>query len=175
MNLPNILSTSRILLLIPIIFFFELGWYLFSIFVFVIAAISDFLDGYFARKNDQTSDTGALLDLLADKLFVSILLIWMTFNFNNIAILISSILIISREISISYLRLYFLSISREIKEIKSDKIGKYKTASQMIGLGLILVSPSTPNFIFNLSLILIFFSALISWYSLIKYIKKWIV
>ena len=175
MNLPNILSTSRILLLIPIIFFFELGWYLFSIFVFVIAAISDFLDGYFARKNDQTSDTGALLDLLADKLFVSILLIWMTFNFNNIAILISSILIISREISISYLRLYFLSISREIKEIKSDKIGKYKTASQMIGLGLILVSPSTPNFIFNLSLILIFFSALISWYSLIKYLKKWIV
>ena len=175
MNLPNILSISRILLLIPIIFFFELGWYLFSTFVFVIAAITDFLDGYYARKNNQTSDTGALLDLLADKLFVSILLIWITFNFNNIAILISSIFIISREISISYLRLYLLSISREIKEIKSDKIGKYKTASQMIGLGLILASPLTPNFIFNLSLILIFFSALISWYSLIKYLNKWIV
>tara|TARA_B100000161_G_C33348745_1_gene323570 strand:- start:69 stop:596 length:528 start_codon:yes stop_codon:yes gene_type:complete len=175
MNLPNILSISRILLLIPIIFFFEIGWYLFSTFVFVIAAITDFLDGYFARKNNQTSDTGALLDLLADKLFVSILLIWITFNFNNIAILISSIFIISREISISYLRLYLLSISREIKEIKSDKIGKYKTASQMIGLGLILASPLTPNFIFNLSLILIFFSALISWFSLIKYLNKWIV
>ena len=175
MNLPNILSISRILLLIPIIFFFEIGWYLFSTFVYVIAAITDFLDGYFARKNNQTSDTGALLDLLADKLFVSTLLIWITFNFDNIAILISSIFIISREISISYLRLYLLSISREIKEIKSDKIGKYKTASQMIGLGLILASPLTPNFIFNLSLILIFFSALISWYSLIKYLNKWIV
>ena len=175
MNLPNILSISRILLLIPIIFFFELGWYLFSTFVFVIAAITDFLDGYLARKNNQTSDTGALLDLLADKLFVSILLIWITYNFNNIAILISSILIISREISISYLRMFFLSLSGEIKEIESDKIGKYKTASQMIGLGLILVSPLTPNFIFNFSLILIFFSALISWYSLIKYLNKWIV
>ena len=175
MNLPNILSISRILLLIPIILFFEFGWYLFSTFVFVIAAITDFLDGYFARKKNQTSDMGALLDLLADKLFVSILLIWITFNFNNIAILISSIFIISREISISYLRLYLLSMSKEIKEIKSDKIGKYKTASQMIGLGLILASPLTPNFIFNLSLILIFFSALISWYSLIKYLKKWIV
>ena len=175
MNLPNILSISRILLLIPIIFFFELGWYLFSTFVFVIAAITDFLDGYFARKNNQASDMGAFLDLLADKLFVSILLIWITYNLNNIAILISSILIISREISISYLRLYLLSISREIKEIKSDKIGKYKTASQMIGLGFILVSPLTPNFIFNLSLILIFFSALISWYSFIKYQNKWIV
>jgi CDP-diacylglycerol--glycerol-3-phosphate 3-phosphatidyltransferase len=175
MNLPNILSISRILLLIPIIFFFELGWYLFSTFVFVIAAITDFLDGYFARKNNQNSDIGALLDLLADKLFVSILLIWITFNFNNIAILISSILIISREISISYIRMYFLSLSGEIKETKSDKTGKYKTTSQMIGLGLILASPLTPNFIFNFSLVLIFFSALISWYSLIKYLKKWIV
>ena len=175
MNLPNILSISRILLLIPIIFFFELGWYLFSTFVFVIAAITDFLDGYYARKNNQTSDTGALLDLLADKLFVSILLIWITYNFNNIAILISSILIVSREVSISYLRLYFLSKSKEIKEIKSDKVGKYKTATQMIGLGLILASPLTSNFIFNFSLILIFFSALVSWYSLIKYLNKWIV
>lgn len=175
MNLPNILSISRILLLIPIIFFFELGWYLSSTFVFVIAAISDFLDGYFARKNNQASDIGALLDLLADKLFVSILLIWITYNFDNIAILISSILIVSREISISYLRMYFLSLSGEIKEIKSDKIGKYKTATQMIGLGLILASPLTPNIIFNFSLILIFFSALISWYSLIKYLNKWIV
>ena len=175
MNLPNILSISRILLLVPIIFFFEIGWFLFSTFVFIIAAITDFLDGYFARKNNQTSDIGALLDLLADKLFVSILLIWITFSFNNISILISSILIVSREISISYLRLYYLSKSGEIKEIKSDKIGKFKTATQMIGLGLILASPLTPNFIFNLSLILIFFSALVSWYSLLKYINKWIV
>ena len=175
MNLPNILSISRILLLIPIIFFFEIGWYLFSTFVFIVAAITDFLDGYFARKNNQTSDIGALLDLLADKLFVSILLIWITFNFNNISVLISSILIVSREVSISYLRLYFLSKSKEIKEIKSDKVGKYKTATQMIGLGLILASPLTSNFIFNFSLILIFFSALVSWYSLIKYLNKWIV
>ena len=175
MNLPNILSISRILLLVPIIFFFEIGWYLFSTFVFIVAAITDFLDGYFARKNNQTSDIGALLDLLADKLFVSILLIWITFNFNNIAVLISSILIVSREVSISYLRLYFLSKSKEIKEIKSDKVGKYKTATQMIGLGLILASPLTSNFIFNFSLILIFFSALVSWYSLIKYLNKWIV
>ena len=175
MNFPNILSISRILLLVPIIFFFEIGWYLFSTFVFIVSAITDFLDGYFARKNNQTSDIGALLDLLADKLFVSILLIWITFNFNNISVLISSILIVSREVSISYLRLYFLSKSKEIKEIKSDKVGKYKTATQMIGLGLILASPLTSNFIFNFSLILIFFSALVSWYSLIKYLNKWIV
>ena len=175
MNIPNFLSTLRIFLLVPIIFSYEYGFYVFSLIFFTIAALTDYLDGYFARKNNQTSDLGALLDLLADKIFVSILLIWMTFHFDSLIVLISSILIVSREISISYLRLYFLSKSKEIKEIKSDKVGKYKTATQMIGLGLILASPLTSNFIFNFSLILIFFSALVSWYSLIKYLNKWIV
>ena len=82
---------------------------------FVVASITDYLDGYFARKNNQTSDLGALLDLLADKLFVSILLIWMTFEFEIKMILISSILIISREISISYLRLFIVSLSKKAK------------------------------------------------------------
>ena len=175
MNLPNILSTSRILLLIPIIIFFEFGWYLLSTFTFIVASFTDFLDGYFARKNNQISDTGALLDLLSDKIFVSILLIWMTFNFTDLAILISSVLIVSREISISYLRLYVLSEYKEIKEIKSDKMGKFKTAFQMIGLGFILISPLTSDFIFKISLIMIFLSALVSWYSLIKYVNEWIV
>ena len=59
--------------------------------------LTDYLDGYFARKNKQTSDLGAFLDLLADKIFVSTLLIWMTFNFDSLTILISSILIISEK------------------------------------------------------------------------------
>ena len=50
----------------------------FLVLTFIIASITDYLDGYFARKNNQTSDLGALLDLLADKIFVSVLLIWMT-------------------------------------------------------------------------------------------------
>ena len=69
MNFPNILSISRILLLVPIIFFFEIGWYLFSTFVFIVAAITDFLDGYFARKNNQTSYIVSLIYLLYDKIF----------------------------------------------------------------------------------------------------------
>ena len=175
MNIPNVLSVSRILLLIPVIVLFESGFFLLSLTVYVLASVTDYLDGYLARQNNQTSDIGALLDLLADKLFVSILLIWMTSNFDNTLILISAILIVSREISISYLRLLIVSRSKHISEVKSDLLGKYKTAIQMTGLGLILITPMTPNFILDVSLALLIFSALISWYSLIKYLNKWIV
>tara|TARA_B100000579_G_scaffold116432_1_gene93388 strand:- start:211 stop:648 length:438 start_codon:yes stop_codon:yes gene_type:complete len=143
--------------------------------IFIVASITDYLDGYFARKNNQTSNVGALLDLLADKVFVSTLLIWMTFNFESLLILISSILIVSREISISYLRLFIVSQSKYMDEIKSDLIGKYKTTFQMIGLGFLLISPILSSIFFNISLGLIFFSALMSWYSLARYLKKWIV
>ena len=174
-NIPNTLSISRVLLLIPIIFFFEFGFYYLSVITFIVASITDYLDGYYARKSNQASDAGSLLDLLADKLFVSTLLIWMTFNFDSLIILISSILIISREISISYLRLFVISNSKTVNEVKSDFLGKFKTTLQMVGLGFILISPLTSNFIFDISLSLIIFSALISWYSLIRYLNKWIV
>ena len=175
MQLPNILSVSRILLLIPIIIFFEYDLHVLSLVIFLVASITDYLDGYFARKNKQTSDLGALLDLLADKVFVSTLLIWMTFNFESLIILISSILVVSREISISYLRLFVVSKLKDVNEVKADILGKFKTAIQMTGLGFILISPLMPNFIYLASLGLILFSAIISWYSLAKYSNKWIV
>ena len=175
MNLPNILSISRVLLLAPIISLFEYEFYIASLIIFIIASVTDYLDGYFARKNNLSSNTGALLDLLADKIFVATLLVWITYNFENIFILISSILIISREISISYLRLYIISITKKVDDVKSDFSGKLKTTVQMIGLGFFLITPLTSNLIFNLSIILILSSALISWYSFIKYLNKWIV
>ena len=175
MNLPNILSISRIFLVFPIIYLFEYELYFVSLGVFIVASITDYLDGYFARKSNQTSNVGALLDLLADKVFVSILLIWMTFNFESLLILISTILIVSREISISYLRLFIVSQSKNMDGIKSDLIGKYKTTFQMLGLGFLLISPLLSSTFFNVSLGLIFFSAFMSWYSLARYLKQWIV
>ena len=175
MNLPNLFSVSRIFLLIPIIIFFENDLFLFSVITFIFASITDFLDGYFARKIGLTSDLGAFLDLLADKIFVATLLIWMTFNFDSLIILISSILIISREISISYLRLYVISRSKNTDKVKSDLLGKYKTTFQMVGLGFVLISPITSDLVFNISLTLLVISAVISWYSFFKYLNKWIV
>jgi len=142
--------------------------------IFIVASITDYLDGYFARKNNQTSNVGALLDLLADKVFVSTLLIWMTFNFESLLILISSILIVSREISISYLRIFMISRSRQINDLKSDFLGKLKTTLQMTGIGFTLIVPISMDLISNISIAFIFLSAIISWYSFIKYLNKWV-
>ena len=172
MNVPNILSFSRIFFVIPIIIFFENDLYIYSFLCFVVASVTDFFDGYFARKNNLASDFGAFLDLLADKVFVSVILIWMTFNFDNFFILISSILIVTREISISYLRLFIISKLKNTAEVSSDLLGKYKTTFQMIGLGLILISPITSDFMFNISLTLLLFSSVVSWLSFFRYLKN---
>lgn len=175
MNLPNLLSISRVFLLIPIIFLFEKEFYVLACIFFIVASLTDFFDGFIARKRNLESDLGGLLDLLADKLFVSILLIWFCFNLDSLWILISTILIVSREIIISYVRLFFISTSNKITDIKSDIYGKLKTTFQMISLGFLLISSLLPPLFYEASLILIFFSALLSWYSLFKYLNKWIV
>tara|TARA_X000000368_G_scaffold405783_1_gene383301 strand:+ start:503 stop:1030 length:528 start_codon:yes stop_codon:yes gene_type:complete len=173
MNFPNILSLSRIFLTLPIILFFESSLYYLSAFIFLVAAITDFLDGFIARKRNQASELGALLDLLADKIFVSILLIWMTFNFQNGLIFISAVLIITREISVSYLRLFFISQKKELNDLKADSIGKIKTVFQMTGLGFLLISPYFSIFFLYTTILLVLFSAFLSWYSLFKYLNKW--
>ena len=175
MNLPNFLSFSRIFLIIPIILFFELEYYFFSFIFFVIASLTDYFDGYFARKNNQTSESGALLDLLADKLFVSIILLWMTYSFNHVLILISSMMIISREIIISYVRLFLVSKKKELEDLKSDLLGKIKTTLQMISLGIILISPTITNLFFRMSVILLILTAALSWFSLIRYLNNWVI
>ena len=175
MNLPNFLSVSRVVLIIPIIFLFEINYFFTSCIVFILGSLTDFLDGYLARKKNLESDLGGLLDLLADKLFVSILLVWLSFKFDSYFLLICTILIISREISVSYVRLFFISKSREISEISSDFSGKLKTFFQMLGLGFLLISSFNTFYFYNLSLALIFLSTLLSWYSFYIYLKIWIV
>ena len=173
-NLPNLISLSRIFLLIPIILLFENKFYELSLIIFVIAAFTDFLDGYVARFKGQESETGALIDLLSDKIFVSVILIWLSFLYSNYIILVSTILIISREIIISYVRLHLNSLGNlNIKDLSADYLGKIKTTLQMSGIAFLIVSELFNQVIFYLSVTLILLSAIISWISLINYFKKW--
>ncbi len=68
MNLPNLITTFRIILIIPFSIALKLGYNLTALFLFLIASISDFLDGYIARKYNLTTMVGRLLDPLADKI-----------------------------------------------------------------------------------------------------------
>ena len=164
--IPNLISLSRIFLIFPIIFFIMINNIHLAILFFLIASFTDFLDGYFARYLDQESILGANLDLLADKIFVSSLLIFISFHFDNLIFLIMTILIIAREISIGTIRQYLLETNNENK-IKVNFLGKFKTFFQIFSIGIALIFLDT-EFAFIVEVVVVI-AALLSWLSLLNY------
>jgi len=158
---------------LPVIILFSSEYYLTSFFLFTVAAWSDFLDGFLARRYNITSNLGSLLDLLADKILVSSTLIYLVFFTGNIYLLILTIIIIVREISISSLRLFLVSSGVEISNITPDKYGKLKTFLQMISLSLLLLHPIFGNLFLNVTLVFLLISSFLSILSFMNYLKIW--
>ena len=137
-----------------------------AILFFLIASFTDFLDGYVARYFNQESILGANLDLLADKIFVSSLLIFISFHFDNLIFLMMTILIIAREISIGTIRQYLLETKNENK-IKVNFLGKFKTFFQICSIGIAIIFLDT-EFAFIVEIVVII-AAVLSWISLLNY------
>ena len=143
LNLPNLLTWLRIIL-IPLfvgIFYFEKSWVtvanqnLVATVIFVAAAVTDWLDGWIARKFDQLSAFGAFLDPVADKLMVAAALIVLV-QLNRVDAIIA-LIIIGREITISALREWMAQIGHS-KSIAVSFLGKVKTATQMVAIPMLL-------------------------------------
>ena len=158
---------------LPVIILFSFEYYLISFFLFTAAAWTDFLDGFLARRYNITSNLGSLLDLLADKILVSSVLIFLVFHTGNIYLLILTIIIILREISISSLRLFLVSNGVKISNITADKYGKFKTFLQMFSLSLLLIYPLFGSVFFIGVLTLLLISTFFSILSFINYLKIW--
>ena len=142
MSLPNILTLTRIAL-IPLIVVLVLingapaRWI--AVGLFALAAITDYLDGYFARKLDIISPLGRMLDPVADKLLVGALLITLSYAGSfTLPLLGAAIAIMLREIAISGLR-EFLGSQQIIVNV--TPVAKYKTTTQLIALGAIMAVP----------------------------------
>ena len=137
-----------------------------ALLLFLIASFTDFLDGFFARHLKQESVLGANLDLLADKIFVSSLLIFISFHFDNFIFLIMTILIVARELSIGTIRQYFLETNKKHKA-KVNFLGKFKTFFQIFSIGIAMIFLDTE---FSLIVeIIVIISAVLSWLSLLNY------
>lgn len=104
--------------------------------VFILAAVTDWLDGFLARRWQQTSDFGAFLDPVADKLMVAAALILLVSLSRTYAV--AAMIIISREIAISALREWMAQSGRR-SSVAVAYIGKVKTAVQMIAIILLLI------------------------------------
>ena len=171
--IPNFLSLLRILLVLPIIYFLQVEWYVFAASVFFVSSLTDYFDGYLARKYAIESELGAFLDLIADKILVIAILVWLVFIFANQALTIISILIILREIIITSFRYYLVLNNADPELIKANKYGKLKTAFQFFSILLLILSPSLSILYLNISLVLLSVSVLLSYFSLAIYFTNW--
>lgn len=186
LNLPNFLTWLRILM-IPLlvgVYYMPHEWIavhnrnLVATFIFSLAAITDWLDGYFARTLNQTSSFGAFLDPVADKLMVTtalIVLVWL-----GRAEAFVAAIIIGREIAISALREWMARIGRS-KSVAVSFLGKVKTVSQMAAIILLLYYDQIADFSYagwyidlNAHVIgnfLIYVAAILTLWSMAYYLK----
>jgi len=143
LNLPNALTWLRIALipLFVVVFYLPEGWLpkhsvnLAATLIFAFAAVTDWLDGYLARKLNQMSAFGAFLDPVADKLMVAAALI-VLIDLDRAGVTVS-LIIIGREIAISALREWMARIGRS-KNVAVSFVGKLKTTAQMVAIFMLL-------------------------------------
>ena len=138
-NIPNILTSFRIFLIPVMVMFYylpgaEYEWkYFATAFVFWFAAITDALDGYLARKLDQSTPFGAFFDPVADKVMVAVALVLAVDDYANLWVTVPAMIIIGREIVISALREWMAEMGNRA-DVAVSMVGKYKTAAQMLAL-----------------------------------------
>ena len=163
MNLPNKLATLRMILIIPFVIILGIAlstnnstlsifMRIFACIIFVGASITDYYDGQIARKYNLITNLGKLIDPLADKLLVISALTTLT-KYNQISLWIV-LIIIFRELLITGLRAI---VAADGTVIAAETLGKWKTATQMIALTLIVLFPmsyAVNNILLTIPLIL---------------------
>ncbi len=179
LNVPNIVTLSRIILipLIVGIFYLPNEWLssssknITATAVFIFAAVTDWLDGYLARKLNQMSAFGAFLDPVADKLIVVGALV-VLLHLNRVDILVA-LIIIGREIAISALREWMAKVG-QAKSVAVAFIGKLKTVSQMVAIPLLLYSDELFGLVDCqwLGTVLINVAAVLTVASMLYYLRK---
>jgi CDP-diacylglycerol--glycerol-3-phosphate 3-phosphatidyltransferase len=140
LTVPTILTLMRILLIPVLVLVFYLPWKwtnFAAAFVFVVASVTDWLDGWIARRYDQSSAFGAFLDPVADKLMVAVALLLIVQKHPTPWMALWAAVIIGREIAVSALREWMAELGQRA-QVKVATIGKIKTIVQMVALTILL-------------------------------------
>ena len=185
MNLPNKITVTRLFLTLVIIVMLVIPYsslgisvmtfdvsgvkveltYIIAGIIFIIASLTDFLDGYLARKYNLVTDLGKMLDAIADKVLVNPILVILACN--NFIPAIIPVIYITRDIIVDAIKMQAASKGHVVAAIKS---GKLKTASMMIGICLVFFYNMPFEFInIRVDLFLLYFACIISVVSCIQY------
>ena len=174
MNVPNILTSLRIVLvpILVLVFYLPFEWrYLASASIFFVAAVTDWFDGYLARRWNQTTAFGAFFDPVADKIMVATALCLLIEEFGAFWMTVPSMIIIGREIVISALREWMAELGKRTS-VAVNRIGKLKTAAQMMAITLLLLTPAPlAGIIGYVGLALLYASSVLTLWSMYVYIR----
>jgi len=172
MNIPNLITVLRVLL-IPIfilLFYMPFSWsYYAASAVFALAAVTDWLDGYLARRLQQSTPFGAFLDPVADKLMVAVALVLLVEHHGNLWLTLPAAIIIGREIVISALREWMAEIGARA-QVAVSNLGKWKTAAQMVAIITLLANPPLMTLWVGIGYGLLIIAAGLTLWSMLQYL-----
>ena len=174
LNLPNILTWLRIGM-IPLfiaVFYLPYPWaYPLSALLFALAGVTDFADGYLARKLKQESRFGAFLDPVADKLIVAAALVMLVSEHGGFMLALPAIIIIGREIAISALREWMAEVGSRGK-VAVSMLGKLKTTLQLAAIfALLYYQPLWGLPTYEIGLVLLYLAAILTLWSMVGYLR----
>ena len=179
-GLPNQLTILRILIIPVFVLAYYIPWEFrpwLTAGLFLLAAITDALDGYLARKWQQTSAFGAFLDPVADKLVVATALVLLVANPSVQAkvwavplLTVTVAIIVGREIVVSALREWMAEAGHRAT-VAVSWIGKFKTAAQMTAITMLLFTDQRGGWMFTLGEILLYIAGILTLWSMLKYLQ----
>ena len=172
-NLPNILTLVRIALIPIFIIVYYLPWqwsHIASAAIFGLAALTDWVDGFLARKLDQVTPFGAFLDPVADKLIVVAAIVLLLEVHSTPWFALPAIVIIGREIVISALREWMANLGVG-DNVAVSMLGKIKTWIQMMAVALLLLAKPEQEWLMQIGFVAIYLAALMTIWSMIQYLR----
>ena len=173
-GLPNVLTAARIIAvpLVVVLFYWSQPWSNpMAAVVFIAAALTDWLDGYLARRMGITTPLGEFLDPVADKLMVSTALVLLVGHDPRPLIVITGIVIIGREITVSALREWMAHLGARAKVAVSG-MGKWKTILQMTGLSMMMFREDVFGLpVYEMGVVLLVLAAALTIWSMGSYLR----
>lgn len=173
-TLPNLLTLFRIAL-VPVfllLFFAPVSWAREGCAaIFALAAVTDWLDGYLARRMGLVSPIGAFLDPVADKLMVAAALILLVQSDPTPWLAVPAIVIVGREITVSALREWMAELGARA-QVAVSMVGKFKTAAQMVAVILLLYRDDLLGLpVYAIGFALLYVSVILTLWSMTVYIQ----
>lgn len=172
---PTVLTLARIVM-IPVLvlaFYLPYPWSNeVAVAIFIAAGVTDWADGWIARRYGLTSPFGAFLDPVADKLIVAVALILIVQRHPDMLLALSAAVIMGREITISALREWMAELGQRAR-VKVSRVGKSKTVFQMVAIGFLLYGePLLGLPVLRIGVVLLVIAAVLTIWSMIIYLRS---